>query len=110
MSLNLYLQARIINITRVDVQILNKRSIKYEVCTKEDVLVMMPEKKYRRKRRRPHNVCSRSSRYVYLLNKAKLEIEIGHVCAPVWRDNPRALTRRLSTVSAHKQCPISLVP
>ena len=25
------------------------------------------------------------------------------VCAPVWRDNPRALTRGLSTVQAHAQ-------
>ena len=32
------------------------------------------------------------------------------VCAPVRRDNPRALARGLSTVQAHKPCSISLVP
>ena len=32
------------------------------------------------------------------------------VCAPVRRDNPRALARGLSTVLAHKPCSISLVP
>ena len=32
------------------------------------------------------------------------------VCAPVRRDNPRALARGLSTVQAHKSCSISLVP
>ena len=31
------------------------------------------------------------------------------VCAPVRRDNPRALARGLSTVQAHKPCSISLV-
>ena len=31
-------------------------------------------------------------------------------CAPVRRDNPRALARGLSTVQAHKPCSISLVP
>ena len=30
------------------------------------------------------------------------------VCAPVRRDNPRALARGLSTVQAHKPCSISL--
>ena len=29
------------------------------------------------------------------------------VCAPVRRDNPRALARGLSTVQAHKPCSIS---
>ena len=29
------------------------------------------------------------------------------VCAPVRRDNPRALARRLSTIQAHKPCSIS---
>ena len=32
------------------------------------------------------------------------------VCAPVRRDNPRALAMGLSTVQAHKPCSISLVP
>ena len=32
------------------------------------------------------------------------------VCAPVRRDNPRAIARGLSTVQAHKLCSISLVP
>ena len=32
------------------------------------------------------------------------------VCAPVRRDNPRALARGSSTVQAHKPCSISLVP
>ena len=32
------------------------------------------------------------------------------VCAPVRRDNPRALARRLSTVQTHKPCSISLIP
>ena len=32
------------------------------------------------------------------------------VCAPVRRDNPRALARVLSTVQAHKPFSISLVP
>ena len=32
------------------------------------------------------------------------------VCAPVRRDNPRALARGLSTVQVHKPCSISLVP
>ena len=32
------------------------------------------------------------------------------VCAPVRKDNPRALARGLSTVQAHKPCSISLVP
>ena len=31
-------------------------------------------------------------------------------CAPVRRDNPRALAGGLSTVQAHKPCSISLVP
>ena len=31
------------------------------------------------------------------------------VCASVWRDNPRALARGLSTVQAHKPCSVSLV-
>ena len=31
-------------------------------------------------------------------------------CAPVRRDNLRALARGLSTVQAHKPCSISLVP
>ena len=31
------------------------------------------------------------------------------VCAPVRRNNPRALARGLSTVQAHKPCSISLV-
>ena len=31
------------------------------------------------------------------------------VCAPVRRDNPRALARGLSTGQAHKPCSISLV-
>ena len=31
------------------------------------------------------------------------------VCAPVRRDNPRALARGLSTVQAHKPCSISSV-
>ena len=32
------------------------------------------------------------------------------VCAPVGRDNSRALARELSAVQAHKPCSISLVP
>ena len=32
------------------------------------------------------------------------------VCAPVRRDNPRALVRGFSTVQGHKPCSISLVP
>ena len=32
------------------------------------------------------------------------------VCAPVRRDNLRALARGLSMVKAHKPCSISLVP
>ena len=32
------------------------------------------------------------------------------VCAPVRRDNPRALAKGLSTVQAHNPCCISLVP
>ena len=34
----------------------------------------------------------------------------GMVCAPVQRDNPRALVRGLSTVQVLKPCSISLVP
>ena len=32
------------------------------------------------------------------------------VCAPVRRDNPRALAMGISTVQAHKPCSVSLVP
>ena len=32
------------------------------------------------------------------------------VCAPVRRDNPRALARGLSTVQAQKPCSVLLVP
>ena len=32
------------------------------------------------------------------------------VCAPVRRDNPRALASGLSTVQADKPCAVSLVP
>ena len=35
---------------------------------------------------------------------------LSMVCAPVRRDNPRALARGLSTVHAHKPCSISHVP
>ena len=39
----------------------------------------------------------------------KREIE-SMVCAPVRKDNARALARGLLTVQAHKPCSISLVP
>ena len=48
--------------------------------------------------------------FVYCINHLATRERLSMVCAPVWRDNPRALARGLSIVQAHKPCSISLVP
>ena len=44
------------------------------------------------------------------LNLHRISERQSMVCTPVWRDNPQASVRGLSTVQAHKPWSLSVVP